>query len=161
MHLKSITSLLVILCAFSASLSAAPVGGQGTWEISLLPRNLDGNASTIEAYYDTVLNVTWLANANAGAGSSFDDGFSASDAQMTWSNAMAWAASLDINGIDEWRLPTLSPIDGATFDTNFSNNASTDFGYADGTGWIDTNGNPVSALGHMFYVNLGTPGLTL
>jgi hypothetical protein len=32
---------------------------------SLLARDLDGNLTTAEAYYDTVLGITWLANANS------------------------------------------------------------------------------------------------
>ena len=49
------------------------------------------------AVYDTDQDITWLANANAGAGSSFDDGSNTSDGRMSWSNANDWAASLDIN----------------------------------------------------------------
>lgn len=47
-----------------SSLFAAPISGQGTWESTLQARDLDGNKSTVEAYYDTALGITWLANAN-------------------------------------------------------------------------------------------------
>ena len=30
---------------------------------ALIARDLDGESTTAEAYYDTVLNITWLANA--------------------------------------------------------------------------------------------------
>ena len=36
------------------------IEGQGTCEITLEARDLDGDASTLEAYYDTVLDITWL-----------------------------------------------------------------------------------------------------
>lgn len=36
----------------------------GTWQTTLQGRDLDGNATTFEAYYDTVLDITWLADAN-------------------------------------------------------------------------------------------------
>ena len=32
---------------------------------ALLGRDLDGNLSTAEAYYDTVLGITWLGDANS------------------------------------------------------------------------------------------------
>ncbi len=62
-----------------------------------------------------------------------------------------------------WRLPTVEPI-GASFDRSFSNNATTDTGYAKTTtggadgGWRDVAGNPVSEMGHMYYVDLANKG---
>jgi hypothetical protein len=76
------------------------------------------------AVYDTDQDITWLANANAGAGSSFDDGSNTSDGRMSWSNANDWAASLDINGFTEWRLPNMdingdgTVVDCATVSAN-------------------------------------------
>ncbi len=61
------------------------------------------------AVYDTDLNITWLADANAGLGSSFDSGLNHRPGAMTWSNANAWAASLNIGGVTGWRLPTADP----------------------------------------------------
>ena len=46
------------------SVHAIGVTGQGTWETTLQARDLDGNLSTAEAYYDTDLDITWLADAN-------------------------------------------------------------------------------------------------
>lgn len=57
-----------------------------------------------QAFYDTELNITWLADANAGAGSIYDLE-AGHDGQMTWSNAKAWAANLNIDGVTGWRLP--------------------------------------------------------
>jgi hypothetical protein len=61
--------LLGAVCAAAFSVismpsNAALVYGQGTWETTLQARDMDGNTSTIEAYYDTVLDITWLADAN-------------------------------------------------------------------------------------------------
>lgn len=64
-----------------------------------------------QAVYDTDLNITWLADANAGAGSIFDDGFSTTDGRMFWANANAWAASLTVGGVMGWRLPTTTQPD--------------------------------------------------
>lgn len=135
-----------LLQAVSCAANAASVNGQGTWESTLQGRDLDGNAATFEAYYDTTLDITWLADANA-AGTIMD-----------WSSANAWAAGLDVNGITGWRLPTVTPIDGTSFNTTFSNNATTDRGYADGDSWVEGSGTPVSEMGYMFYVTLGNLG---
>lgn len=56
-----------------------------------------------KAVYDTDLNITWLANANAAANSSFDGG-------MFWEDAMAWVALFDVGGITGWRLPSTDPV---------------------------------------------------
>jgi hypothetical protein len=72
--------------------------GQGTWVITLEPRDFDGDASTIEGYYDTSLDITWLANANK------------SGVARIWDSANTWIEALDINGIIGWRLPMERPI---------------------------------------------------
>src|SRR5688572_25735584 len=81
---------------------AVPIAGQGTWETTLQARDIDGDG-TVDAWYDTALNVTWLADANAGAGSPFDDGSDPLDGEMTWANAKDWAAALDVHGVTGWR----------------------------------------------------------
>lgn len=97
--------------------------------------------------YDDVLKITWLANANQGAGSTFDDGFSTTDGRMTWANAVAWADQLVHGGFSDWRLPTtLQP------DANCSN--SFDPGAPHGIQSFGS-GCTGSELGHMFYNNLG------
>lgn len=66
-----------------------------------------------QAVYDTVLDITWLADANAGAGSAFDDGVSTTDGFMTWASAKAWAANLMVGGVTGWRLPTTTQPDSS------------------------------------------------
>jgi hypothetical protein len=131
---------------------AAPVSGQGTWETTLEGRLETAPGSGVFlAYYDTVLDITWAADANINGTDS-------------WDNQVAWAAGLTLGGVSGWRLPTVSPIDGSTFDATWSNNATTDWGYAptttDGTdgGWRDASNTPVSEMGHMYYVTLGNLG---
>jgi hypothetical protein len=129
------------------------------------------------AYYDDVLDITWLADANLAATNQFGltqsgnalpaAGEVGSTGRMNWDTANAWIVGMnaaDYLGFDDWRLPVLSPIDGALFDTNFSNNATTDLGHAktttDGSdgGWRDGSGTPVSEMGYMYYVNLANLG---
>jgi len=70
----------------------------------------DSNAALIDRgsglIYDTTRDITWLQDANYGAGSNYDDGGSITDGRMTWGNAMTWADSLVFAGYDDWRLPT-------------------------------------------------------
>ena len=97
--------LFVMLLAVQTAVCAGPVPGQGTWQTTLLPRDINRDG-VIDAYFDTALNITWLANANAGAGSAFDGGGSNVDGTMEWSRALAWAASLDVYGVTGWTLPS-------------------------------------------------------
>ena len=67
---------------------------------------LSGDGLTV---HDDVTNLDWLQDANAGAGSTFDNGSSMTDGKMTWANANAWAASLNVlsvGGYTNWRLAT-------------------------------------------------------
>ena len=93
-HHWAATALFIVASSVSTISHAAPVSGQGTWETTLQGRDLDGNLSTFEAYYDTAANITWLADANLAG-------------LMSWTAANVWATGLNINGITGWRLPTM------------------------------------------------------
>lgn len=105
--------------------------------------------------YDDVLNVTWLQNVTYGAGSSYDNGWSNTDGLMTWSSATAWAENLiyydSVRNVtyDNWRLPSLSPANGVSFNYAFSTNGTTDYGY-------NMTGTR-SEAGYMYYADLGNP----
>jgi hypothetical protein len=136
--MKTIT--LGALCAaltlaVSTTLHAASISGQGTWETTLQGRDLDGNISDgFEAYYDTSLNITWLADTNY-AGTA-----------MQWATANAWAGSLNPygSGINGWRLPTVT--DTGPSGCNFAY-TGTDCGFNVNTA--------TSEMAHMFYTTLG------
>lgn len=90
---RLLSTLALTVGLFSATADAALVG-----------RDLDGNLATAEAYYDTVTNLTWLADANYAWTSDYDP-----NGLMDWADANAWATGLDIDGVaglDGWRLPT-------------------------------------------------------
>jgi len=61
--------------------------------------------------YDSDLGITWLQDANYGAGSSYDNGVP-TDGKMSWQNAMDWADALSYYDSvrdtywNDWRLPT-------------------------------------------------------
>ncbi len=137
---------------------AAAVNGQGTWQSTLQARDLDGILSNgPEAIFDTVLNVTWLADANmaftsgyTGAthggvpyGTSYDTNVKWTDGRMGWDAAMTWAAQLNVHGVTGWRLPSLSLAEPWC---NWSYSGS-----SCGVN-VDTSG---SELAHMFHVTLG------
>lgn len=102
----------------------------------LLDRDITGDGIA-DAYYDTVLNISWLADASSGAGSTFDDGNLPNDGRFTWEAAAAYVASLNVGGVTDWRLPTALP---------------TCLGYCQIT--TPDNGNE---LGYHRSVNLGGP----
>lgn len=108
-------ALTLLLAATSTFANAAVISGQGTWETTLQGRDLDGDASTYEAYYDTALNITWLADANYSKTSGYSE-----YGDMIWDVAKAWAAQLNINGITGWRLPDVKPVNGTSFNNNYS-----------------------------------------
>lgn len=103
---------------------AIPISGMGDWETTLYGRDLDGDPTTAEAYYDSVSNITWLADANYAVTS----GYSV-DGLLTWSEAMSWVQGLDINGYGGWRLPTITThYDYLCYDEDYCE----DIFYADG-----------------------------
>lgn len=124
---------LLTLLSTAAPAQAAGVPGQGDWETTLQGRDLDGNlANGFEAYYDTGLNISWLAAAQAPAGN------------LSWSQAKAWAAGLNLGGVVGWRLPLVNP--GGDGSCQFAS-SGTDCGYNVNTA--------NSELAHLFYVTLG------
>ncbi len=170
--MKVIFVIFKALIILSVNISnAASISTQGSWSTSLQGRDLDGNLSTIEAYYDTNLNITWLADANAGAGSIFDDitnnanNTTTTDGAMTQANAIAWTANLSfydsVQNItyEDWRLPNTSPVNGTSF--NFSGTSydgSIDNGYnisAPGSAYPNST---ASEMAYMFYNTLGNKG---
>jgi hypothetical protein len=122
-----------LLFAASGAAHAISVSGQGTWESTLQGRDLDGDLSTFEAYYDTALDITWLADANY-AGTVMD-----------WDTANAWADGLTLGGYTDWRLPTTTDTGASGCD--FSNTGGTDCGYN-----VDT---ASSEMAYMFFTTLG------
>jgi hypothetical protein len=113
--------------------------------------------------YDDVLDLTWLQDANF----AFTSGYSQinatggkdgpvyniqSDGKMSWQAALEWAEGLVFGGFEDWRLPSIEPLNGSTF--SYGNNAkdgSADYGY--------NITSTQSELAFMFNVNLGLESL--
>ena len=131
---RAATGVLAAAAALGAGLAqAVGVSGQGTWETTLLPRDLDGNAGNgPEAFYDTALNITWLRNANA-------------NGAMYWNDAMTWANTLVVGGVGGWRLPKVVDTGAPGCDHSFG--GGTDCGYN-----VDT---ATGEMAHLHHVTLG------
>ncbi len=137
-HLRR--SAAVAALGFSAVLSpvtvqAAGVPGQGTWETTLQPRDLDKNGQT-DAFYDTALDLTWLRDTNLPGSAG------------NWNAANAWAGALVFGGHTDWRLPTMVDTGAPGCD------------WSGGAGGTDCGYNMPSAaakleLSHLFFVTLG------
>jgi hypothetical protein len=129
----------VIACWLTACLPAlavaAGVPGQGTWERTLKPRDLDGNGQ-IDAFYDTVLDVTWLRDADV-------------NGIMFLPDAQTWAANLEFGGYTDWRLPTMVDTGERGCDWAYG---GTDCGYNVQTG---NRRRVFSEMAHLFDVTLG------
>lgn len=95
--------------------------------------------------YDTVLDVTWLLDANYAKTSGYHP-----TGLMTWEEANTWASNLTYGGNTNWRLPTLRPVNGAEFQYDFAFDGSTDWGY--------NITSPNSELAYMYHVNLRNRG---
>ncbi|MDP7659981.1 MAG: DUF1566 domain-containing protein [Gammaproteobacteria bacterium] len=95
------------------------------------------------AYYDTVLDLTWLADTNWAQTSSYD-----ADGLMTWNQAQTWVSTLNTGaghlGTTDWRLPTVT--DSGTPGCNYA------FEYTDCGYNVDTSTGEMASL---FYDSLG------
>ena len=109
----------------------------GSAYAALQGRDLNGSIDSFEAYYDTDLDITWLADANYAKTSGYN-----TYGIMFWAEANTWAANLSftdgVNVYDNWRLPT-------TLQPDASCEMESEYGY----------GCTGSEMGHLFYSELG------
>jgi len=118
MKLLKLTTMMAALI-LSTSVSANLVG-----RLAATPGGTD-----YQAYYDDVANLTWLADANAVGG------------YVNWDNANSWAATLVVDGVSGWRLPTTLQPDSSCDNNN--------------NGVSNTYNCSGSELGNLFYNVLG------
>lgn len=104
------------------------------------------------AYYDTVLDLTWVADANLAASNTFGVSGIAVDGGMTWDKANDWIAAMNSAsylGASAWRLPVIVDTGSAGCFYAYS---GTDCGYNVQT----VSGSTVySEMAHLFQVTLG------
>ncbi|MCC7257470.1 MAG: VPLPA-CTERM sorting domain-containing protein [Gammaproteobacteria bacterium] len=98
-----------------------------------------------QAYYDTVLDITWVADANLAQTSGYDD-----NGLMSWSAAQAWITSLNTAaylGKSDWRLPTVIDTGTPGCDLAYT---GTDCGHN-----VDLS---TGEMAHLYYSTLGNVG---
>jgi hypothetical protein len=122
-------TLMLVVCSITAY--GGPVPGQGTWQTTLKPRDINHDG-IVDAYYDTALNVTWLANWDV-------------NGPMNWNTQVAWASGLSVYGVTGWRLPSVTDTGPPGCDFNYG--IGSDCGQN-----VDTS---ASEMAHMWYVTLG------
>jgi len=98
-----------------------------------------------QAYYDTELNITWLADANYAQTSGYD-----ADGLMNWADSMAWVDTLNTAnhlGANTWRLPSVTDTGepGCVDRVSYSNGDDCGFN-------VDTSTGEMASL---FYDTLG------
>jgi len=89
------------------------IGVVSSVEATLIDRGYfdDGMGGQVKLIYDDDLDITWLGDANLGAGSKFENPQLPNGGYMTWENAMAWSADLSVGGFRNWRLPKAPRLD--------------------------------------------------
>lgn len=132
-----------LFCAIGASAQAIPISGQGTWETTLQARDLDGDGST-DAFYDTFLNISWLADANYAA----SQGIKSWRGPGTMENPRPYIENLTLFGLTDWRLPTAGNGD-------HSSCSNRGMGIAPGRHCSFQASPADSELAFMYYVHLG------
>ncbi len=128
----------ILLCLLTASSNAALLGRAP----------LTSGGTDYQAYYDTVLNITWTADANLAATESFGlprnvgypdingnnpivTGELGPDGEMSWYTAVIWVGAMNSAsylGQTGWRLPTIHPLDGVALNSTGSNTGQSDNG---------------------------------
>ncbi|MED5618522.1 hypothetical protein [Ideonella sp. BN130291] len=141
MDLRKLAQAFGLACCLGVfSGASAQPRGMGPIQIpgTLQPRDLDGDGEA-DAFYDTVLKITWLRNADMSGIRFFDD-------------AQSWARGLRIGGYSDWRLPSMVDTGPAGCDWAF---AGTDCGYN-----VQTLGfsRVFSELEYLMRVELGNTG---
>jgi len=133
-----------------------------------------------QAYYDTVLKITWLADANLAATNSFGLAYNTNlgdypgdpygpsysehiltNGAMTWGAALWWIKAMNADGgtgylgYNDWRLPAVAPVNGTALDYATSYNGTTDWGYNVSAPTTTYAGSTASEMAYMYYNTLG------
>ncbi len=147
--LKTLAALAVLVAMGAAQ--AGPISGQGTWETTLLGRDINGNAvdgSSASAVflYDRTLNITWLRDANVMNG------------QANWESANHWATTLDVYGLTGWRLPAMIDTGAPGCDWSLSGGTDCAFNVQTKSGNLtqyEVGQTVYSEMAHLWYETLG------
>lgn len=130
------------------------VGAQGAL-VGRLPSAQPG--ASFQAYYDTVLDITWVADASLAKTTGYD-----ADGRMNWPEAHVFISSLNAAnylGASNWRLPEVGPVNGSYFSFGFSHIGKHDLGQNLGAPGTVYAGSTGSEFSHLMYNSLGLKSL--
>lgn len=134
--------------ALAVAIVSADMLAGGRAEAALVP-SADG-----ETVHDTMLKVTWLANANLAAKEKFGVKNINPDGSMSWDTAQNWVAAMNAanyKGHSDWRLPpTPQPDPNCTQHTTIGYDHDTKQ-FSGGFAYKCT----ASDMGALFYMSLG------
>lgn len=151
----ALAGLMALCLATGTAAQARPIYGMGTWETTLQPRDMNSDG-VVDAFYDTVLDISWLADGNA-----LDD-VHGNLGRIALPLTEAWVAGLNLYGMRGWRLPMMKDTGGpgcAEYNP-IGGPGGTDCGFNVQT--ISADGKTVySELAHLLHVTLGMPPLTV
>jgi hypothetical protein len=112
-----------------------------------------------DAFYDTVLDITWLADSNYALTNDFGiAGVSAATGQMDLATANLWIDELNTSnhlGINTWRLPVADPINGVSYLGSWSEDGSTDLARNLSASGSVYAGSTASEMAHLYFNTLG------
>lgn len=142
MRLAVAASLTLSALFIASGAHAVGVPGQGSWETTLLGRDIHGQAVAASSasavfLYDNQLDITWLRNASV-------------NGRADWAASNTWAKTVVVGDYAGWRLPTMVDSGLVGCDTGWAHTYSfdgEDCGYN-----VDTRS---SEMAHLFYVTLG------
>ena len=92
-----------VITAIILSLTAATANAALLGRLPATPGRTD-----YQAYYDNVLNITWLANTNLAISNAFGVAGIHVNGTMSWNTAQSWIAAVNAAnylGNSDWRLP--------------------------------------------------------
>ncbi len=135
----------------------ASVGGHAALR-GRAPATPDG--TNYRAYYDTALDITWVADGNLAA--THDFGVSGigdlGPGTMNWDTAQLWIAAMNSAGylgVDNWRLTTVIDTDGPDPDALGNDGCNLAYSGTD-CGW---NVDPATGeIAHLYYITLDNIG---
>jgi PEP-CTERM motif len=146
---SSLSLLLITAPAFAGPPDAiVPNPNQGTWQTTLLGRDIqgyavDGSDPSAVFLYDTDLNITWLRNADIAGG---EANWNESIARINYPNILPDLYKSQYGGFTGWRMPDMPDYDPVDPGSIFSFGGTLS-GYN-----VDTSHNEMA---HLFYVSLG------
>lgn len=116
--------------------------------------------------YDDILDITWLQDANLPLSETFGiSGYAQSGnyaGMMNYATALQWLQAMNdikYKGFNNWRLPSVNPVNGVSFSNSCTPTGACDTGYNIGKTGTVYAGTTASELAYMYYTNLGNDAL--